>query len=516
MNANPRTGATQEVTPRAPRTDVGKFVALGAILTAVGFLTSLIRSKVVAVRIGPEGVGVLGEAMQMASIAMLGASLAASPALTAAVGRAHGAEDLPGIRRAVSSSATLALILGVPGMLIMILVSGWVPHGTSWPMSIFAAVALASVGGLLGAVQSVIVTSMAGIGQAARTARVTVGAGVAGTAVMISLAWPFGTAGALLSLPVTGAIGVALALWSARSARNGEPILAGLQLDRVHVKACLALGTASLLGMVVQQAGIAGVRLALLHVGGPQRGAELNGYFQAAIGIEGQFLNVAMYGLLTFFWPRFAAAKKPQELASLINQISGYLLGWLPGIVIVAVLLRDEAIRLLFSARFLPTGDVLMWTLPAVFPKAVAYVYGGPLLYHARARTVALVTVCGSLISGIGAATAVLLTGRLEMLGAAQFIAGMIHLVITVSVSHASVGTPLQGKLLLAAGAVPALALGLAAATSGLPWARYTCAAIIVGGIVVTQRSALRNAFHQVADRFSRRGGSRPERSSDD
>src|SRR5690242_17195795 len=77
-------GATTELV-RARGQTLGSVLSLGLLSTAVAGLAAASRAKVVALALGPTGVGMAAELTQIATLVTIPASFAAGPALVRAI-----------------------------------------------------------------------------------------------------------------------------------------------------------------------------------------------------------------------------------------------------------------------------------------------------------------------------------------------------------------------------------------------------------------------------------------------
>src|SRR5688572_14138530 len=103
----PPAGVAQPSTVAAP--SIGRAFSLGMVSSVVVAVLAVIRAKVVAVVLGPTGVGITAEITQIATLAATPASIAAGPALVTAVAQGASSTDKrPDAQRAYDSALTFA------------------------------------------------------------------------------------------------------------------------------------------------------------------------------------------------------------------------------------------------------------------------------------------------------------------------------------------------------------------------------------------------------------------------
>ena len=456
-----------------PVHSLARFVTFGAVASLVNFAASIARNKALALTVGPDGIGVIGEAMQISSLAMTLAALAGGPVLGGAVASAMRDASAERSRTVLTTSLALGLGLGLVGAVAGVAFSPLVV-GASWHLSTRFAVGIAVGASLVSVVPTTLAT-----GMAAR--KDTFGATVAalvssffGAAVTVWLALTFGLVGALWSLVVTAVVTlVATTAFAWRSARGRESLEPILRWDSTHAKTCVTLGVAGLLGSLAQQGSLVAIRSTLEKVGGAAEGAVLNGQFQAAFGLEAQLFALGMTGLFAYYWPQFGTARNADETSAHLARITTFILKTFPPLVLAAVFARREIITILFSDRFHVATDVLVWYLAAATPKALLYTYGAPLYFTGKPLRFAALGVLGFGILGAVSVAATLRLGIVGV-GVGQLAGVIIHLVLAMAFTRATIRVRLRVPRALVAVAFAGVVLALDWATRDAPVLRWS------------------------------------------
>lgn len=127
---------------------------------------------------------------------------------------------------------------------------------------------------------------------------------------------------------------------------------------------------------------------------------------QAGLAEAGHWATMEIlsnYGLLfvgtlltVYFFPRLASARDDRETATVLKEYFRNVIPVFGVGLIVLFLLRDVALRLLFSRDFLPVSALFSWQLPGDFLRACSLIFGYLLL--ARKKTAMFIlTECLSL-----------------------------------------------------------------------------------------------------------------------
>src|SRR5262249_16065964 len=147
VDAIERSEAPAAAKEPAPRAEIG--IEAGALLGVVGagagLLGTVVRSKVTALVLGPDGMGKSAQVLQLVAFANLPVAMVTGPALVSAIAEARGRGDHAAIARIVRTAVTVVLVVSSLTGLLAVLAGVWIlpaPWGRgAWPLTLFAAVA---------------------------------------------------------------------------------------------------------------------------------------------------------------------------------------------------------------------------------------------------------------------------------------------------------------------------------------------------------------------------------------
>ena len=350
----------------------------------INILIGLLRIKVVAVLLGPAGVGLLGLLQNLMATASTVAALGFGTVGTRQIAEAAGREDQAGIdtaRRALFwGTLGLAVVGGVllwalrdlladkvladPGMAPLI---GWLALGVG------LAVASGSQGALL--------TGMRRVGD---IARVQVYSAVLTTVLGIGAIWLLGEAGLLLFILAAPFASFVIGhLYVARLPKIQTP---AVQLSALagQWKIMARLGTAFMVAGLVAMLGQLAVRTLVQR----ELGAESLGYFQAAWVLSMTYLGFVLGAMGTDYYPRLTAAIHDHASANrLVNEQTEVAL-LLAGPVLLGMLaLVPWVIPLLYSAEFAPAASILRWQILGDMLKILSWPLGFIIVAAGAGRT---------------------------------------------------------------------------------------------------------------------------------
>jgi len=346
--------------------------------SVINIVIGIVKVKVLAVLLGPAGVGLMGlyqNIMSMAStLAGCGVGSSGVRQLAASSGEA---ETLAIVRRALWLSN---LLLGLAGMVILWLlrepVAQWVFGDTAH---------VSEVGWLgLGVLLSLIAGSQTALLQGLRRigdlARVKIASAFFGAAAGILLVYWLRQDGVLWFVLAAPAISVLVAsYYAARLPRPQTPH--DWQAISQQWQAMLKLGipfmTAGLLTLATQLA----ARSIILR----ELGLDASGYFQAAWAISMTYIGFVLGAMGADYYPRLTEAINDHPRArKLVNEQTEMALLLVGPALLALITLAPWVIHLLYAASFAPATDVLRWQVLGNILKVASWPMGFILLAMGR------------------------------------------------------------------------------------------------------------------------------------
>lgn len=352
--------------------------------SAVNVLVGLVRIKVVAVLLGPAGVGLVGLLQSLMTTASTIAALGFGTVGTRQVAEAAGRGDEPGIasaRRALFWGTLLLATLGASVFWLLrdilaktVLDDAAMSANVGWlALGVALSVASGSQGALLN-----------GLRRVGDIARVSVSSALLATLLGIGAVTLWGEQG-ILAFVLAGPLAsfVIGRVFVARLPRVNTPRTPLPQLA-AQWRTLARLGAAFMVAGLAVTLGQLAVRALVQR----ELGAEALGHFQAAWMISMTYIGFVLAAMGTDYYPRLTAAIQDHVAANrLVNEQTEVAL-LLAGPVFLAMLgFAPWVIELLYSSQFGDSVAVLRWQILGDVLKVVSWPLGFIILAAGDGRT---------------------------------------------------------------------------------------------------------------------------------
>jgi PST family polysaccharide transporter len=344
----------------------------------VNILISIVKVKVLAVLLGPAGVGLMGLYQNIMGVA------------ATVAGCGMGSSGVRQLAASTDDAATLAivrralwlanLVLGLAGMVILWLlrepIALWVFADTAHVVE----VGWLGLGVLLTLVAGSQTALLQGLRRIGDLARVNVISGFLSAAGGMWLVYLLGQAGVLWFVLVAPAISVLVAgCYAARLPRPQTPHdwQAINQQWQAMLKLGIPLMAAGLLTMATQLA----ARSIILR----ELGLDASGYFQAAWAISMTYIGFVLGAMGADYYPRLTEAINDHPRARrLVNEQTEMALLLSGPVLLATITFAPWVIHLLYAASFAPATDVLRWQVMGDMLKVASWPMGFILLAMGR------------------------------------------------------------------------------------------------------------------------------------
>jgi PST family polysaccharide transporter len=376
----------------------------------VTLATAFLRAKLIAVLIGPAGIGLMGvfNSFNANVFTFAGWGLGISAVRTIA-----GAAEADKERKvaAVRMFGRRLVWAGLFGVLLLVFPVGYLTFksqdyalelliaGLAVPCMVAASTwtALLQAGGHIGSI-----------------AKTQMASSAVGLLIGLPFIYFFGLVGIAFSILLAAAT-TAFVTWRA-AIKSNPPVSA--ESTAADIRELMRLGVALQLGAVLGAISAYLVRVLILRSHGDDLAAGMAdaGFYQAAFAVTGSLPGVIFSATSSEFYPRVAAAKDEEE-ASLITekQIQASLLLAMP-ILVGLLTMGPLAVSLLYAKGFEPTSPLLEWFIWAIF----CFLVGWPLGLWMMARRAKRLVAFSQLVLGLsGLALGLLLVPALGVRGAA-------------------------------------------------------------------------------------------------
>ena len=323
--------------------------------SVINMVIGIVKVKVLAVLLGPAGIGLMGLYQNIMGVAstLAGCGIGSSGVRQLAAS-ADEAETLSIVRRALWLGN---LMLGIAGMAILWLlrepVAQWV-FGDSVHAS---EVGWLGVGLLLTLIAGSQTALLQGLRRIDDLARVSILSALVAASVGILAVYLLGKDGVLWFVLTAPAVNFLVAsYYAARLPRPQAPYdLAAIQQQWLAMlKLGIPLMSAGLLTLITQLA----VRSIVLR----ELGLDASGYFQAAWAISMTYVGFVLNAMAMDYFPRLTAAISDHERArKLVNEQAEMALLLAGPVLMAMITFAPWVIHLLYAQSFSPAAEILRW-----------------------------------------------------------------------------------------------------------------------------------------------------------
>jgi enterobacterial common antigen flippase len=349
---------------------------------AINILLGIVRTKAMAVLLGPAGIGLMGLYNAVTAILVVITGMGIGSSGVRKIAEATGTSDTIKIARTIVTIRRAALVLGFLGMLLAIIFCKTLSHLTfgsteySWP------IALLSITLFFAAVSGGQIALVQGTRRIADLATLSVLGGLLGTVVSIPMIFLWGKDGIVPFLITVSAMTILTSWWYARKIQV-EPIVFGWKDTWSEAKGLLSLGLVFMASSLMNAAVMYLVRvLVLRHIG-----MDGVGLYQAATMLSSLYIAVILNAMGMDFYPRLTAVAENHDACNrMVNeQTEVGLLVAAPGIL-VTLTFAPLIIQIFYSTSFTPAYEVLRWQILGIFLRVVSWPMGFILLAKGKGK----------------------------------------------------------------------------------------------------------------------------------
>jgi antigen flippase len=338
----------------------------------INYLISMVRFKLVAVLLGPSGVGLVGLYVSATGLVSTVAGVGIGTSGVREVAEASGGGNAEKIARTIKTLRRACWATGILGWLLC--------ASLSYPLSLWTfgsgerawAIAILGINMLLGDIsggQNALLQGTRRIGEIARS---NVSSAVIGTIVAVALYSWLGQKGIVPVLIISAAVNLGCSWWFARRVQTIH-VVQSWRETIVNSRRLVGLGLAFMYSALV----VAVVGLAIRAMIARRLGLEAAGIYQAVWSISGMFAGFILGAMGTDFYPRLTAvAHDHDHLIRLVNEQTeiGVLLA-LPGLL-ATLAFAPWVMHIFYSAKFVSGATLLPWFVLGVLGQVISWPMG--------------------------------------------------------------------------------------------------------------------------------------------
>lgn len=340
--------------------------------TLINLAIGLIRTKAMAVWLGPAGFGLIGLYGSIADLAQSIAGMGISASGVRQIAEAVGAGEPERIARAVVVLRRTAVVLGVLGAVVLIAFSRQVSALTFGSDQHAGAVKWLSATVLFSCLSGGQAALIQGMRRISDLVKMGVLGAASGTIISIPIVYALREDGIVPSLICGAASSLIVSWWYSRKITIRTPSMTVAQVGH-EAAGLLKLGFAFMASGLMMTGASYAIRVFVLR----RLGYEAAGLYQSAWTLGGMYVGVILGSMGADFYPRLTAAAKDNSTCNrLVNEQMhvGILLA-APG-VIATLTLAPLVITLFYSAKFQNAVEVLRWLCLGMALRVISWPMG--------------------------------------------------------------------------------------------------------------------------------------------
>jgi enterobacterial common antigen flippase len=363
---NPRSGPSPQEMLRTAEQNTSDEYTYGQILKSSALIggssllstgIAMVRTKVLALLLGPAGFGLIGIYGSITDLARSIAEMGINNSGVRQIAEAVASGETERIARTVTVLRRVSIILGSLGALLLFLFSkplATLSFGDDHHAGAIALLSLAVFFRLVADGQGALIQGMRRITD---LAKMGVLAALFGTVISIPVVYFLREDGVVLFLVGVSAMSIVTSWWYSRRVQIKTPAMTASQV-RQEVGALLKLGFAFMANGFLTIGAAYAVRTIVLR----SLGLAAAGLYQSAWSLGGLYCFYIYQGIFADFYPRLVGvAHQNRQCNRLVNEQTHItLLLATPG-VIATLTFASEVIHLFYSAEFNAALEILRW-----------------------------------------------------------------------------------------------------------------------------------------------------------
>jgi PST family polysaccharide transporter len=388
------TAPSEAAPPRSSYGQIFRSTALIGGASGITILLGIVRTKFMALWLGPAGVGLMGVYYSITELASTAAGMGVGSSGVRQIAEAGGSGDEQRIARTIKTLRRVALVLGVLGAVALAVFSHPISKLTFGDTQHAWAVAVLAVTVFFSAVSGGQAALIQGMRRIADLARMRVLGALCGTVIGLAVIWVWREAGIVPLLVILSVMALLTSWWFARRIPV-SPVTLGLRETAQEARGLLSLGLV-FVASALMSAGVAYfTRMIVIR----ELGLVAVGHYTAAFTLAGLYVGFILQAMGTDFYPRLTAVARDNEAVNrMVNeQTEISLLLAVPGIL-ATLTFAAWVIALFYSGKFEPAGEVLRWQVLGVLGRVVSWPMGFILLAKGSRRMFLITEVASNVV----------------------------------------------------------------------------------------------------------------------
>ena len=335
-------------------------------------LIRIIRSKFIAVLLGPEGMGIAGLLNSTIGVVSSITNFGLQTSAIKDIAKASTSNDLIEISKTVKTVKRLVWLTGLLGAVIIFVFSSWFSRITFGNTDYTFAFMWISITLLLNQISTGQRVVLQGFRKLAYLAKSSLLGSVFGLVIVIPIYYIYGIDGIVPGIIITSTITLVLSWYFSRK----------IKIENINLSFAEIFSNGRnmmTMGFMISLSGFLGmgsaflIRIFISNTGGVNE----VGLFTAGFAIINTYVGLVFTAMGTDFYPRLSSVASDDVLVSkTINQQAEIALLILGPILIIFMVFIKWVVILLYSAKFVDINEMIYWAVMGIFFKAVSWSIG--------------------------------------------------------------------------------------------------------------------------------------------
>jgi PST family polysaccharide transporter len=387
------------------------------------------RTKVLALLLGPAGMGLAGLYLTATGLIGIIAGLGLNRSGVRQIAEAAGTNDENRIARTIVSLRRISLISGVLGMLLVLALAPLLSRTTFGDDKHVFGVALMSLTLLFSGISSGQAALLQGLRRLRELVKSQILGAIFGAVVSVLFVWWLREQGIVPYLVAISAFGILLSWWYARKVRVVATVVTWRE-TLAESRGLLAMGLAFTTATLIDGCTAYFTRVLVER----QLGMEAVGIYTATWTLSTYYVGFVLAAMGTDFMPRLTSAAHDHTTVNrLVNEQTemGMLIA-VPG-VLATLTLAPWVMHVFYSSAFVQGAEVVRWQILGVFLRVVSWPLGYVLVAKGKSVLFAVIELVFGLVS-IGSILACMKLWHLNGVGIAFAISYLVYTLMMVIV----------------------------------------------------------------------------------
>lgn len=402
----------------------------------INIVVGLLRMKVVAMLLGPGGIGLIGLLGNLMSAGANLSALGLGNSGTRQIAEANAKGGVEGLVVARKALFACSLALALVGGGAFFVLSPFLAKFILDDASLSSAVGWLSLGLSLTVMvgsQKALLTGLRRIGD---VAKIAVASSVVSALVGISALYLWGKDGIVLFIISTPLVGFLISYFYVARLPKISGLVAKISAISSQSSALVRLGFSFMVASLSVLLGQLAVRSIVQH----ELGIESLGYFQAAWSISMTYIGFVLAAMGTDYFPRLTSVIHDHSAARNMVNDQAEIAILLAGPVLLAMLaLAPWVIRVLYTSDFLVASSILRWQILGDVLKVLCWPMGFVIVASGKGKLFMMkeIFVMSVFVAGVWLMIPV---AGLEATGLAFFLMYIVNVPIVLMVSKRLIG----------------------------------------------------------------------------